>query len=50
LNDGFPHGFEVQIIGPSGARKMLLRLALCKEGSSRLIGKDFKAILTTRDF
>jgi hypothetical protein len=50
MNDGFPHGFEVQLIGPSGARKLLVRLAMVKEGSSRLIGKEFKAILTTRDY
>ena len=27
--DGFPHGFEVQNIGPSAARKILLHLTLC---------------------
>ncbi len=48
--DGFPHGFEVQLVGPSSARKLLIRLAMVKEGSQRMIGKDFKAILTTRDF
>lgn len=27
-NDGFPHGFEVQVVGPSYARKVLLHLSL----------------------
>jgi hypothetical protein len=26
--DGFPHGFEIQIIGPSAGRQVLLHLAL----------------------
>jgi prepilin-type N-terminal cleavage/methylation domain-containing protein len=47
---GFPHGFEVQIVGPSGARELLMRLALAKEGAGRIIAKDFKTILTTRDY
>lgn len=48
--DGFPHGFEVQIVGPSGARELMIRLALAKEGSKGLVSKEFKAILTTRDY
>jgi hypothetical protein len=48
--NGFPHGFEVQIVGPSGARELMLRLAMVKEGANRLIGRDFRTILTTRDF
>lgn len=27
-NDGFPHGFEVQVIGPASARQVLIRLTL----------------------
>lgn len=50
LGDGFPHGFEIQIIGPSGAREMLLRLAMGKSTTRGLYSKDFTAILTTRDF
>jgi hypothetical protein len=25
---GFPHGFEVQLIGPAAARQLLIRLAV----------------------
>jgi len=48
--EGFPHGFEVQIVGPSGARKLLVRLAMAKEGFRSILGKDFRAVLTTRDY
>ena len=27
-NDGFPHGFEVQIVGPSSARQVMVHLTL----------------------
>jgi hypothetical protein len=26
--DGFPHGFEIQVIGPSAARQVVVRLSL----------------------
>ncbi|MFH1999792.1 MAG: hypothetical protein ABIK28_08930 [Planctomycetota bacterium] len=48
--DGFPHGFEVQIVGPSGARELLIRVAMAKQGSKGLVAKDFEAVLTTRDY
>ena len=47
--DGFPHGFEIQLIGPNSARELMVRVALAKEGSRGIIERDFKAILTTRD-
>ncbi len=28
--DGFPHGFEVQIIGPTGSRTILIRLSIAR--------------------
>ncbi|MBU0756063.1 MAG: hypothetical protein KJ645_13045 [Planctomycetes bacterium] len=48
--NGFPHGFETQIIGPSGARELMIRLALAKQGSKGIISKGFRAVLTTRDY
>ncbi len=30
VGDGFPHGFEVQVIGPTGSRTILLRLTLAR--------------------
>jgi hypothetical protein len=48
--DGFPHGFEVQIVGPSGAREVLLKLVLAKSGAQRIVARDLKAVLTTRDY
>jgi len=47
--DGFPHGFEVQIVGPASAREILLRVAIGKEGSKGIISRKFEVILTTRD-
>ena len=48
--DGFPHGFEVQIVGPSGARELLLRLAIAKGTTRGIAAREFTAVLTTRDF
>lgn len=48
--DGFPHGFEIQLVGPSGARELLIRVVMAKEGSKGLVARDFKAVLTTRDY
>ena len=50
VSEGFPHGFEVQIVGPSGAREVLVRLALAKGTSRHVVARDFMSILTTRDF
>ncbi len=32
---GFPHGFEVQMMGPTSAREVMLRLALISRGGNR---------------
>ena len=48
--DGFPHGFEVQICGPSGSREILVRMVLAKGTSRKIITREFAAVLTTRDF
>jgi hypothetical protein len=48
--DGFPHGFEVQIVGPSGAREVMVKLVLSKGGAQRIVARDLKAVLTTRDY
>ncbi|MFH0962858.1 MAG: prepilin-type N-terminal cleavage/methylation domain-containing protein [Planctomycetota bacterium] len=48
--DGFPHGLEVQIVGPSGARELCVRLAMAKGTGKKVVGREFTAILTTRDF
>ena len=50
LSDGFPHGFEVQIAGPSGARELLVRVAMAKGTGRGIISRDFTAVLTTREF
>lgn len=50
LGDGFPHGFETQIIGPSGARQLFLHVVMGKDSSKGIIAKAFKGVLTTRDF
>jgi len=47
---GFPHGFEVQIVGPSGARTLMFRVAAAKEFRNALVAREFTGILTTRDF
>ncbi|NOZ20630.1 MAG: prepilin-type N-terminal cleavage/methylation domain-containing protein [Planctomycetes bacterium] len=48
---GFPHGFEVQVIGPSGARQVLVRLVLAKETwQKRIAAHETVTIVSTRDF
>ncbi len=48
--DGFPHGFEVQIVGPSGARELMIRVVLVKGVGKGIISREFTAVLTTREF
>lgn len=50
LGDGFPHGFEVQICGPSGSREVLVRMVLAKGTARKIITREFQAVFTTRDF
>ncbi|MEW6354804.1 MAG: prepilin-type N-terminal cleavage/methylation domain-containing protein [Planctomycetota bacterium] len=48
---GFPHGLEVQVIGPSGARQVLVRLVLVKETMRhRTAAHETVTIVATRDF
>ena len=48
--DGFPHGFEVQMIGPSGARQVLLRMAIVSTNlSGHIAHADMQAIMDARD-
>ena len=48
--DGFPHGFEVQIVGPSGARELMVRVVMTKGTTKRIISRESTAILTSREF
>jgi len=48
--DGFPHGFEVQLVGASGSRRLLIRVALAKSASRTFVTRAFSAVLATRDF
>jgi hypothetical protein len=49
--DGFPHGFEVQIIGLSGARQTLVSLALARQVSSqRIAAHTSQIIITSKDY
>ena len=48
--DGFPHGFEVQIVGPTSARQVLVHLVVV---SARLHGQlawsDIQTVVDARD-
>ncbi len=49
--DGFPHGFEVQIIGPATARQILLQLALVGTASRGLpASSSQRVVINTREF
>lgn len=49
-SDGYPHGFEVQIIGPASARQVLLHLTLCSQtNGSEQAFMDLQGIVDTRD-
>lgn len=48
--DGFPHGFEVQVIGPSSARQVLLHLVVAgTRRDGQLPWSDFQTIVDARD-
>lgn len=48
--DGFPHGFEVQCIGPSSARQVLIQLCLVSTWRSHLpAASTVRSIVTCRD-
>lgn len=46
LAQGFPHGFEVQVVGPTSSRKVLLRLVLVDTAQGKLpVWNEFQTIL-----
>jgi type II secretory pathway pseudopilin PulG len=48
--DGFPHGFEVQVIGPSAARQILLHLSLVSSNNNGRRGfYDMQVVVDVRD-
>lgn len=47
--DGFPHGFEVQIIGPSSGRQVLLHLILVSTRAGLLASSGQKLVVNSRD-
>lgn len=47
--DGFPHGFETQIVGPSSARKILLHVSVVSTRSGRLAWHDSQVVTDARD-
>ena len=48
--DGFPHGFEVQIVGPTAGRQVLLQLSLAstKRGTLPAVSSQ-KVVVSTRE-
>ena len=46
---GFPHGFEVMVIGPSGARKILTRVVAERSMRNRVVQAKSESIATMRD-
>ncbi|GAB4160108.1 MAG: hypothetical protein Fur0037_27110 [Planctomycetota bacterium] len=47
---GFPHGFEIQVIGPKAARQVLLRLAIASSSSRGLLAATtLQSVLDVRD-
>jgi hypothetical protein len=49
--DGSPHGFEVQVIGPSGARRALVCLSLARQMSSQQIAAhSAQVIVSSKDY
>ena len=50
-NDGFPHGFEVMMGGPTGGRRVLIRLVLAADsGSARLVSRENIVLINARDY
>lgn len=51
-NDGFPNGLETQIIGPSGARQVLITLTLARwmTVDNRMLSRRSFVIATAKDF
>jgi hypothetical protein len=51
IHDGFPHGFEVMMCGPTGGRKVMIRLVLAADSSSaRLVSRENIVLINARDY
>lgn len=46
---GFPHGFELQLIGPSSARQLLCRILVTSNNSGQKAHASVQAVLDARD-
>jgi hypothetical protein len=50
-SDGFPNGFEVQVIGLSGARQTLVGLTLARETSlHRMAAHRAEVVVSSKDY
>ena len=50
LGVGFPHGLEVQVVGPSSARQILIHFAVASTNRRGLIAyADQQVVLDVRD-
>lgn len=50
-DDGYPHGFEVMMGGPTGGRRVMLRLVLAADaGSARLVSRENVVLINARDY
>ena len=47
--EGFPHGFEVQVVGPSSARQVLLNLSIVSTSPGRLAFHRSQIVTDARD-
>ena len=47
--NGFPHGFEVQIIGPSSGRQVMLHLLLANTRPGLMATSSQKLVVNSRD-
>ena len=46
----FPGGFEVLIVGPSGSRRVFIRLALMSEQANQILGHANEIVIASSDF
>jgi type II secretory pathway pseudopilin PulG len=47
---GFPHGFEVQIVGPSSARQVLVHMIVCSANrKGQAAWSDLQSVIDTKD-
>jgi hypothetical protein len=50
VDDSFPAGFEVKMIGPSGARSVWNRIVMCSEHMREIDSQESVVITSTREF